>query len=161
MGKTLDIYNRLRKIPGGKKLFARILTFRVPYFSTIHPRIQELRAGYCQVEIKDRRSIHNHLKSVNAGALCTLGELTGGLAVEASLPENLRWIPKNMTVEYVKKAKGLLVSTCTFDPAILTPGDSALQIQVRNPAEELVFRATIDFYISRRPDKSMGKENAS
>ena len=150
MGKTLEIYNRIKNIPGGKRLFSKILTFRGPYFSTIHPRIQELQAGFCKVEIKDRRSIHNHLKSVNAGALCTLSELTGGLAVEASLPENLRWIPKNMTVEYLKKAKGLLISTCSFDPANLVPGDTALQIKVLNSTNELVFQSTINFYISKR-----------
>lgn len=150
MGKTLNIYNRLENIPGGKSLFSRILTFRVPFFSTIHPRVRQLRAGFCQVEIKDRRSIRNHLKSVNAGALCTLSEMTGGLAVEASLSENLRWIPKNMTVEYLKKAKGALVSTCTFNPENLAPGDTALQVKIVNTANELVFQSTINFYISRR-----------
>lgn len=156
MVSTLNIYNRLKSIPGGKRLFSRILTFRVPYFSTIHPKIQELREGFCKVEIKDRRSIHNHLKSVNAGALCTLGELTGGLAVEASLPGSLRWIPKGMTVEYVRKAKGDLISTCTFDPGVLTPGDTALQVHVQNQANELVFQSTINFHISHRPVAAEG-----
>jgi hypothetical protein len=36
----------------------------------------------------------------------TLSELTGGLAVEASIPSNLRWLPKEMTVNYTKKAAG-------------------------------------------------------
>ncbi len=154
MGKTLNIFNRMKNLPGGKRLFSRILTFRVPYFSTIYPRVQELRTGFCRVEIQDRRSIHNHLKSVNAGALCTLSELTGGLAIEASLPHNLRWIPKDMTVKYVKKAQGLLVSTCTLDPATLCPGDNAIQIHVQNPANELVFESIINFYISHRPVKT-------
>lgn len=124
MGKTLSIYNTFRTIPGGKTIFSRVLTFNVPNFSTIRRTIQMLRTGFYQVEIKDRRSIHNHLRSINAGALCTLSELTGGLAVEASIPGNLRWIPRKMTVEYVKKAKGNLISTCSFDPEIMaTPAN--------------------------------------
>ena len=150
MGKTLNIYNRLKNFPGGRLLFTKALTFKVPYFSTIHPRVQVVRPGFCKVGIKNRRSIQNHLKSVNAGALCTLSELTGGLAVEVSLPDDLRWIPKGMTVEYVKKAYGALESTCSFDPAILEPGDTTLQVEVKNSADERVFFSTINFYISNR-----------
>lgn len=150
MAKTLEIYNKFKNIPGGKLLFTKALTFRVPYFSTIHPKIQSLQAGFCRVGIRNRRSIQNHLKSVNAGALCTLSELTGGLAVEASIPSNLRWIPKGMTVEYVKKAYGSLKSTCSFDPMILKPGDTELEVNVTNEKDEVVFRSAITFYISSR-----------
>jgi len=150
MGKTLSIYRKLTKIPGGKKIFSKVLTFRVPYFSTIHPRIEELQSGFCKVAIKDRRSIHNHLKTINAGALCTLSELTVGLAVEASLPDNLRWIPKGMKVEYAKKAKGHVTSTCSFDPLTLAPGEIGLQVAITDSSNELVCQSEINFHISKR-----------
>lgn len=131
-------------------MFSKVLAFRAPYFSTINPLIRDLHAGFCKVEIKDRRSIRNHLKTINAGAMCTVSELAGGLAVEASLPDGLRWIPKKMSVQYLKKAKGLLVATCTFDPAILLPGDVGVFIEIKDLSSDVVLLAKIHFYISRR-----------
>ena len=89
MTDTLALYKRFTKIPLGSFLFNWGLSFRAPFNSKIHPNVTDLRSGYCRVEIKDRRSIRNHLGSVHAGALCTLSEVTGGLAVEATLPSDL------------------------------------------------------------------------
>ena len=151
MGKTLSLYRAFSRIPGGKALFSRVLTFRAPYFSTIHPLVLELRAGLCRVRIRDRRSVRNHLGTIHAGAMCTLSELTGGLAVDAAISGSMRWIPKKMTVEYLKKAKGSLVGTCALDPAILAPGDVGIGVEIKDASSDAVLKATILFYISRRP----------
>ncbi len=150
MNKTLVIYNRLSKLPMGKALFSRVLGFRAPYFSTIRPLVVELRVGYCRVVIKDRRSIRNHIGSINAGALCTLSELVGGLAVEASVPSTLRWIPKEMTVRYSKMAKGSLIGSCLFDPKILEPGDVEIPFEIKDSAGDVVLKVSVSFYISQR-----------
>jgi len=102
------------------------------------------------VEIKDRRSIRNHLGTVNAGALCTLSELTGGLAVEATLPAGLRWIPKEMAVQYTKKARGKLVSECSIDPSLLVPGDVRVPLKIKDGTGDSVLDAVIVFYVSER-----------
>jgi len=150
MNKTLNLYKKISKLPGGVHLFSKGLTFRAPYFSTIHPLIKDLREGFCMVEIKDRRSIRNHLGTINAGAMCTLSELTGGLAIDASIPNNLRWIPKEMTVQYIKKATGKLIGTCSFDPNILVPGDIRIPLEVKDLSGDTVLKTTILFYISNR-----------
>ena len=150
MSKTLAIYNRLSKLPLGNRIFTRALTFKTPYFSTIHPLIVDVRAGRCVVVMKDRHSIRNHLATIHAGALCNLCELTGGLAVEVSVPDNLRWIPKEMTVRYIKKATGKLTGVCSFDPDILVPGDVVVPLEIKNAANEVVLAADITFYLSRR-----------
>jgi len=150
MGGTLTLYERFTRFPLGNILFSRALAFRAPYFSTIHPHVTELRSGYCRVEIKDRRSIRNHLGSVHAGALCTLSELTGGLAVEATLPFGLRWIPKEMTVQYIKKAKGKLVGKCFIDPIALVPGDVEVPLEITDGAGDTVLNAVIVFDIRER-----------
>ncbi len=85
--------------------------------------------------------------------MCTLSELVGGLAVEAALPSNLRWIPKEMTVQYIKKAKGTLTGICSFDPALLVPGDIKLPLEIKDEAGDTVLKASILFYISKRPEK--------
>jgi acyl-coenzyme A thioesterase PaaI-like protein len=150
MSSTLDLYKRFARYPLGSVLFSRALAFRAPYFSTIHPHITGLRPGYCRVEIKDRRSIRNHLRSIHAGALCTLSELTGGLAVEATLPSNLRWIPREMTVKYFKKARGNLVAECSVDPSIFVPGDVEVPLEITDGMGDTVLEAVIVFYVSER-----------
>ncbi len=150
MSSTLSLYKRFTRYPFGSVIISMALGFRAPYFSTIHPRVTQLRPGYCSVEIKERRSIRNHIGSINAGALCTLSELVGGLAVEATIPSSLRWIPKEMTVQYMKKAKGKLVGECSVDPGILTPGDISVPLKIKDEKEETVLNAVIVFHISER-----------
>ena len=150
MAKTLSIYQRLSKFPMGNVIFSKALAFRAPYFSTLRPLVTELRSGYCRVQIKDRRKIQNHIGSINAGALCTLSELVGGLAVEASLPSALRWIPKDMTVKYAKMAKGKLTGTCSFDPKLLKPGDVSVSLEILDESGDTVSKAIISFYVSHR-----------
>ena len=150
MSGTLTLYDRYKRFPLGNILFSRALAFRVPYVSTIHPNVTDLRSGYCQVEIKDRRSIRNHLGSVNAGALCLLGELTGGLAVEATLPLSLRFITKEMTAQFIKQAKGNLVGKCFVDPSVLVLGDVKVLVEIKDRTGDTVLNAMIVFYISER-----------
>jgi acyl-coenzyme A thioesterase PaaI-like protein len=153
MNKTLNLYKQVSRFPLGNYIFTKGLTFRAPYFSTIHPLVTDLSSGLCKVEIKDRRSIRNHIGTINAGAMCTLSELTGGLAVEASIPSNLRWLPKEMTVNYTKKAKGKLIGLCSFDPNTLVPGDIKMPIDIKDESGDTVLKATILFYISERLNK--------
>lgn len=150
MSSTLKLYQRFARFPLGSVLFSRALSFRAPYFSTIRPHITDLRPGYCRVAIKDRRSIRNHLGSIHAGALCTLSELTGGLAVDATLRSNLRWIPREMTVQYLKKARGNLVAECSIDPNILMPGDVEVPLEIIDGMGDIVLKAVILFYIAER-----------
>ena len=154
MSNTLDLYQRYSRWPFGKYLISIAVGIRAPYFSTIRPLILELAPGLCKVQIKDRRSVRNHLGTIHAGAMCTLSELAGGLAVDASLPSKLRWIPREMTVHYLKKARGTLTALCSFEPTILVPGDIPIPLQVMDGSGESVLDATILFYISERKTNS-------
>jgi len=154
MSNTLALYQRYTRWPFGKHLISAALGIRAPYFSTIHPLILELAPGHCKVQIKDRRSIRNHFGTIHAGAMCTLSELVGGLAVDVSLPKNLRWIPKEMTVHYLKKAKGTLIALCSFEPSTLVPGDIPVSLQIVDNVGDSVLDAAILFYISERKAKT-------
>jgi len=147
---TLSLYNKVSALPFGKYIFSKLLAFRAPYFSSINPRVKELRAGYCRVEINDRRAIRNHIGSINAGAMCTLSELTGGLALEASIPSTLRWIPKEMTVQYTKKATGSLTGICALDVDTLKAGDVRIPFEIKDASGDSVLKTEILFYISER-----------
>lgn len=150
MATILDRYNALTKLPAGKYIFSKLVGFNAPFFSKIHPRFIDLRHAYCEATIKDRRSVRNHLGTINAGALCSLAEMTGGLALDTVVPKNMRWIPKEMTVHYHKKATGKIKAVSEFDPSIVVPGDVIIPIKLCNSAAELVFSADITFYISEK-----------
>jgi len=81
--------------------------------------------------------------------MCTLAELSGGLALDAAIPKELRWLPRGMTVEYIKKARGTLTARCEFDPQIIQEGDIIVPLEVRDPENDIVFTARITFYISK------------
>ncbi len=106
--------------------------------------------AFCSVEMKDRRAVRNQIGSINAGSMCTLSELVGGLAVESSISSKLRWIPKEMTVQYTKKAKGKLTGTCSFDPKVLKLGNIKIPFEIQDESGDTVLKVNILFYISER-----------
>lgn len=100
--------------------------------------------------MKERWGIKNHINTVNAGAMCTIAELTAGLALDVTLPKELRFIPKKMSVAYLKKGKGVLEATCNFDPSMIKEGDIILPVILRDSSDQKVFTADITMYVSRR-----------
>ncbi|GAB3363845.1 hotdog fold domain-containing protein [Lysobacter rhizosphaerae] len=148
---VLSMYRRLSRWPGGRWLFSRAVCWRAPYFATIAPRFMALEPGRCEVEIPDRRRVHNHLGTVHAIALCNLAELSAGVMTEASLPASMRWIPKGMTVEYLKKARGTLHAVAAPELAFKDAAsgyDLPVLVSVRDAAGEEVFRARIMMWLS-------------
>ena len=150
MPSTLERYNSLAAFPGGKFLFGKMVGWSAPFFSKIHPQFIDLKPAYCETQIKDRRGVRNHLGTINAGALCSMAEMTGGLALDSVVPSSLRWIPRNMTVQYVNKATGTITAISEFDKNIVKEGDVVIPIVVRNAAQETVFTADITFYVSQK-----------
>lgn len=154
MSRTLSLYERFTRYPLGNTIFSKALCFRVPYCSTIHPLVTGLRSGHSQIEVDDRWSIRNHIGTVHAGALCTMSELTGGLAVDTALPPNLRFIPREMTIQYIKKATGTLKGKCSIDSSAAVAGDIKVPVEITDNSGDTVVKAVIVFYISEKKDKS-------
>ena len=149
--RILDLYRRLAGKPGGRWLFSKLVCFKAPYFSSIAPRIVSLAPQRGVAQIKHRRRVTNHIGTVHAIALCNLAEFVGGLTCDVSLPGGMRWIPKGMQVEYLRKAVGTMTATATPDFAPHTAAEGyALPVCVRvaDDAGEEVFRARIDMWIS-------------
>src|SRR5690554_4421333 len=146
-------FARMKRWPLGRWLFGRVACWRAPYFATIAPRFLVLEPGRCEVAIRDRRRIRNHIGTVHAIALCNLAELAGGMMMEAGTPRGMRWIPKGMTVEYLKKAVGTMHALAT--PAIaIEVGEAGyevpVEVEIRDPEGTPVFRATIAMWVSPR-----------
>jgi acyl-coenzyme A thioesterase PaaI-like protein len=150
----LSLYRRMTRWPGGHWMFSRAICFRAPYFSTIAPRFVALESGRCEVRMRDRRRVHNHIGTVHAIALCNLAELSAGVMAEATMPPGMRWIPKGMSVEYLSKAVGVMRAVATPEVP-LAAGAAAGQewpvlVQITDSAGTAVFRARITMWISPR-----------
>ncbi len=153
MPTTLERYQKLSRLPGGKAIFGRLVGFSAPFFSHIRPIFIDLRPAYCETQMRDRRGVRNHLGTINAGALCSMAEMTGGLALDSVVPSSLRWIPKTMTVQYLAKATGTITAISEFDKSMIVEGDMIIPIVVSNASGEAVFTADITFYVSKKPSR--------
>lgn len=144
-GATLrTAWRRLSPLPGGKRLFSWLVRWMVPYSGTTRPYIEELSPGFARVRMTDRRGVRNHLRSVHAVALANLAELASGLAMTTALPGSIRGIVTQLTVNYVKKARGPLIATARVTiPAIAGPEDHDFESVVTDASGDVVARATV------------------
>ena len=147
----LATWQRLQRWPAGEWLFSRAVCWRAPYFATIAPRITRLEPNLCEARLRDRRAVHNHIGTVHAIALCNLAELCAGVMTDASLPPGMRWIPKGMSVRYLKKARGTLRGCARpeFEPrAAAEAYGLPVLVEVRDAADEVVFDARVEMWLS-------------
>ncbi len=154
---VLQLYNRIARKPFGHWLFSRLICFKAPYFGSIKPRMTVLELNRAEATIAHRRSVTNHLGTVHAIALCNLAEFTGGLMTDVSIPASMRWIPKGMSVEYLKKAVGAQrgVATPEFPPREAAEGyELPVNVVVTDPQGDAVFKARISMWVSPKPARA-------
>ena len=157
MTHLLETYRRITRWPAGHWLFSRAVCLKAPYFDTIAPSFILLEPGRCEVRMRDRRRVHNHLGTVHAIALCNLAELAAGVMTDATLPPAMRWIPKGMSVEYLKKAVGTMRAVATPERPLEASDagyDAPVAVEVRDDKGDVVFRAHIAMWVSPRPTRA-------
>lgn len=146
----LKMYRKAAGKPGGTTLFSKAVAFKAPFFRSISPTISELEPGRCVVTIKKRWGVTNHIGTVHAIAMCNMAELAGGLMTDVSIPSSMRWIPKGMTVQYLKKAETNLTATATptVEPVEGKSMDYPVEVSVTDTNGQEVFHAKITMYLS-------------
>ena len=115
-----DIYRYWEKLENGflgarmgRWIFNRIIPFVNPYTGALKANVVVFRKGYTQIELTDRRAIRNHLNSIHAIALTNLGEFTSGLALISLFSDDMRGIPIEIKISFLKKARGKLIAECS------------------------------------------------
>ncbi|MGQ0562531.1 MAG: DUF4442 domain-containing protein [Gemmatimonadota bacterium] len=147
--RLLRKWQQLQDKPGGKWLFARILRYGSPYTGTVKPEVLVVEPGFARVAIEDRRRIRNHLSSSHALAIANIGELSGGLAMTATLPADVRSILTGLSVEYKKKARGRLIAECRcVVPEVRETLDYELRSSVFDASGEVVAVITARWKLS-------------
>jgi len=153
--KTLRILQKVQSLPAGLWIFSRLVAFRAPYFSSIHPVFLTLEPGYAKARISNRRSVRNHLGTVHAIAMANLCEFVGGTLMEISISPKMRWIPKGMTIRYLGLARSDLTAECRIEDCDWSVAqDVLLQVSVRDVSGAVVSEAEIPMYVSPRTPRT-------
>jgi hypothetical protein len=88
---------------------------------------------------------------VHAIACCNLAELVGGVCTDITVPASMRWIPKGMTVRYLKKASGTLTGTALIAPFEEGQArDLIVPVAITDAAGDTVVEADITMWVSPR-----------
>lgn len=148
---TLDTWQKISRLPAGKTIYSLLAGVQVPYTGSIGARVEELRAGYARISLRDRRKVRNHLKSIHAVALTNLAEMTGNLALMTAQGPNARWIITGFETRFLKKARGRITAECTidnFDPNVA--GDYQGHVTLRDASNEIVAESTPHWRISTK-----------
>jgi acyl-coenzyme A thioesterase PaaI-like protein len=145
------LWDRLSPLPGGKRLFSRLLGRMARYTGTIRPRVEELRPGYARVSMRDRPPVRNHLKSVHAIALMNLAEVSSGLALLYGLPPGGRAILTGLSIEFLKKARGTLTAEAELEvPRTTERQEYEFESVIRDAEGEVVARAKARWLVGPR-----------
>lgn len=146
----LKIYQKFLKLPFGRKLFSCYSARRAPYFSTVSPLITELRPDYCEVFIKKRKILQNHIGTMHVIAICNGLEMAMGFMCEASIPKTLRWIPKGMEVKYPAKAATDIRCVATVPTEAWKPGDLLVDVKAYDTQGNVVVEGSITIWVSQK-----------
>ena len=100
--------------------------------------------------MKKSRKITNHLGTIHVIAIANLCELAAGTLMEGFLHKSLRWIPKGMNIEYLKKANSRLNAIAIMPKNIEQnkKSDVAISVSVRDSNDTEVVRAEIIMYLT-------------
>jgi acyl-coenzyme A thioesterase PaaI-like protein len=153
MPNLLDLWSRATSVPQGRRVFSMAFSRKAPYFSTVHPLFIDLRPNYAELLIRNRRSVHNHIGTVHAIALCNGLEAAMGALAEATIPADKRWIPKGMDISYTAKADSDVRCIAETDPDQWDGDDPDLPVRVRGVRKDgtVVIEGVIRLWVTPKP----------
>jgi hypothetical protein len=153
---VLDMYDRAAKLPVlGRGAFSLAFALKAPYFLTIAPTLVVLRPNHAEVRVRKWWGVQNHIGTVHVIAVANGLEMAMGALAEATIPAQLRWIPKGMELEYLALTDSTLLATADTDPEDWQqPGDVPVRVQATRTDGTVVVRGVIRLHVSERPGRS-------
>jgi acyl-coenzyme A thioesterase PaaI-like protein len=91
----------------------QMLTAMIPFIQTVGLTIEDVGTGTATAKLESRKAIHNHMGTVHAGALYTVGESATGAVVLGLFGDKLPGVfiaLKGATVAHTKARAGDLVA---------------------------------------------------
>lgn len=83
------------------------LSWISPFNAHLRAKMLEWTDRRCHIKLVRRRGVRNHVGSIHAGALFTLGETCAGLVIVRNFPfEKYRPLMSDVKVSYSKQARG-------------------------------------------------------
>jgi acyl-coenzyme A thioesterase PaaI-like protein len=153
--RVLALYEKLSAVPLGRRLFSLAIAKKAPYFASIKPEVLSLRANYCEVLIKKRRAVQNHLGTVHVIAIVNGLEMAMGILAEASIPAHLRWIPRGMEVSYPAKATGDITAIAEVGADAWYNGPEVdIDVRATRPDGTVVVSGKIRLWVTEKQGKS-------
>ena len=150
MNKNAELFYASETSPEGLEQFSAAFSSFAPYFESIAATVVAGRPHHAEILVPDRHENKNHIGTVHAIAMCNGLEMAMGLLAELTTPDNQRWIPRAMSVEYTAKAVGDVLCTADTDPSDWPEekGDVPVRVEGRLEDGTVAIRGTITIYIS-------------
>ncbi len=105
-----------RAVAGRPGALTRVFWLWIPFNKPHRFRIGSLAEGAASVEAPPRRWNRNHLGTVHACALATIGEFAAGLALLGAFdPSEYRLIMSRLEVDYTRRAKGRILAAAAVE----------------------------------------------
>lgn len=93
------------------------LSYLSPFNRHLKAKMLEWNNSKCTIAVRRRWRVRNHVGSVHAGALFTLGETCAGLVIIRNFPfGKYRPLMSDVRVNYSKQARGDVVGECIIAP---------------------------------------------
>lgn len=134
----------------------------VPFAAHVGIEIEQIGAGTARATLEQREAVSNHIGSLHAGAMFTLGEAASGAALAGALAEVIletRPVAAGAQIDYCKIAKGALTATAEVQArpedllaTLRAAGKVAFEVAVDicDESQESVARMVVHWHVSMR-----------
>jgi acyl-coenzyme A thioesterase PaaI-like protein len=147
--QLLGMWEKLRGVPGGARVFSFVFAWKAPYFRSVRPRFVQVSPNYAALVLPKRRAVQNHIGTVHAIAVCNGLEAAMGALAEATIPSGKRWLPKGMEVAYLAKSTSDLTCSAETDPDAWSAGpDVPVRVKAVRTDGTVVVEGTINLWVT-------------
>lgn len=150
---VLGLYHKVLRYPFGRQLFSAFAARQAPFFKSVSPLVERLEPNSCEVLVRKRKRVQNHIGTMHIIAIANGLEMAMGFMAEASIPKHLRWIPKGMELQYPSKGETDILCSATVAADGWKPGDLPVTVVATDAAGKPVVTGTIFLWISEKPEK--------